>query len=404
MSYSGGLDSSAMLHAMAATGIRCRAVHVDHGLHEHSAQWAASCIERCHALGVPIEVLRVDVDRSQGKGLEAAARDARYTAIAANLSPGETLFVAHHADDQAETVLQRLLRGSGAGGLAGMREKRPLGAGWLVRPWLAVSRSDIAAYAAAHGIERFDDPSNADTRHDRNFLRHCVLPHIRERWPRANDAIGLSASWLRGAQAVLDERVALELARAATLDPHVLRIDALRMLDDFLLGECVRQWLDALGARRPSLAIVSRLRAELLDAGENAEPLLQCDGYSLRRYRNGLHHVVDARPPYAWSASWDIAQPLMLLGNAGELRVVDRTSPDRVVLRVHFREGGERFRARAGGPSRPLKDCLQALGVPPWERAAIPLVSDDEGLLAIGDLLVADRWARIGGRLRWERR
>ncbi|HJT96837.1 MAG TPA: tRNA lysidine(34) synthetase TilS, partial [Rhodanobacteraceae bacterium] len=173
--YSGGLDSTVLLHALAASSAArarsLRALHVDHGLHADSAAWADHCRTFAATLAVPLDVVRVAVGTTRGQGLEAAARNARYAAFEAALAPGELVALAHHRDDQTETVLLKLLRGAGPEGLAGMRALRPLGPGHLWRPLLDVPRDALRDYAQMHGLAFLDDPSNADTRHARNFLR-----------------------------------------------------------------------------------------------------------------------------------------------------------------------------------------------------------------------------------------
>ncbi|HRA38902.1 MAG TPA: tRNA lysidine(34) synthetase TilS, partial [Pseudomonadota bacterium] len=188
LALSGGPDSSALLHALAAEPLArargLRALHVDHALHPASAEWARHAQATCTDAGIALQVVPVDV-RARGTGLEAAAREARYAALRAAQREGELVLTAHHADDQAETLLWRLLRGAGPQGLAAMRPLRRFGRGWLARPWLALPRAAICAYLDRHAIAWIDDPANADPRHDRSFLRHAVLPLLQSRWPQA---------------------------------------------------------------------------------------------------------------------------------------------------------------------------------------------------------------------------
>ena len=167
VAFSGGPDSSALLHALAAVrgdARALRAMHVDHGLHADSTSWAAACAATCESLGVPLQMLRVTV-QAEGAGIEAAAREARYAALAGHLGEDEWLVTAHHREDQAETVLLKLLRGAGPHGLGGMRERRPLGRGQLWRPLLDIPRGDLRAYAASAGLQVIEDPANRDPRH-----------------------------------------------------------------------------------------------------------------------------------------------------------------------------------------------------------------------------------------------
>ena len=413
VAFSGGVDSTALLHALAANrdararGMRC--VHVDHGLHAQSTAWAAQASRFAASLGVRCDVAPVQVDRDSGTGLEAAARHARYAAFEAALQPGEILVTAHHADDQAETLLLRLMRGSGVEGLASMQSIRPFAQGWLARPWLAVPRDEIRAYASAHALAWIDDPSNDNASHDRNFVRSRVLPALRERWPHAEASLARSAGLLREAARVVADETRRELAMAQGLDPATVSVDALRKLEPFVRNEVVRAWIASLGLPAPTAVALDEL-GTLLDAREDATPIVAWRGAELRRYRD-LAYAMATLPVVdgSWRVEWDGASGLELPFGLGALSVresVGASAPPTVIptvarkLTVSFRRGGERMRVRASGPNRAVKDLLQELGVPPWLRDRVPLVRDAEGVVALGDLIVAERFR---GRLHWVR-
>ncbi|HEX6832985.1 MAG TPA: tRNA lysidine(34) synthetase TilS, partial [Rudaea sp.] len=211
VAYSGGGDSTALLHALADSAVRergLRALHVDHGLHPRSATWAGHCRAFAESLGVPIEILRVTVEPRAGTGPEDAARRARYAAFERALRPGEILALAHHRDDQAETVLLKLLRGAGPQGLGGMRFLRKAGAGWLWRPLLDTPRAALQAYLKDHALAWIDDPANANPDLRRNFLRHRIVPGLKPQWPNADAALAHSAQWLRAAADFIDDHAA----------------------------------------------------------------------------------------------------------------------------------------------------------------------------------------------------
>ncbi|WP_147674782.1 tRNA lysidine(34) synthetase TilS, partial [Vulcaniibacterium tengchongense] len=232
--FSGGLDSTVLLHWLAADpALRARglrALHVNHALHPAADAWQRHCVAVCERLQVPLRSVRVEVQRGAGSGLEAAAREARHAAFAAELAAGEVLVLAHHRADQAETFLLRALRASGPDGLAAMRPWRRYGAGWLWRPLLGCGRDALLAHARAHGLGWIDDPGNADPAFDRNFLRARVLPLLRERWPHADAALARAAALCGEAQALLEDGDAEALALAASADPHCLRVGPLRAL------------------------------------------------------------------------------------------------------------------------------------------------------------------------------
>jgi tRNA(Ile)-lysidine synthase len=406
--FSGGLDSSALLHALVHS-IEARrrglsALHVDHALHPDSALWAEHCARIADAWAVPIRVARVHVPHRSGQGLEAAARHARYAAATASLAPGAIALAAHHADDQAETVVLRLVRGAGLSSLGGMRPLRALGPGHLARPWLGVARAAIRAYAERHRLEWLEDPSNTILHHDRNWLRAEIMPALRARWPEVTQGIVASAGLLRAASAPLERAVAE--AGAACLGPgHTLRIQALSALDGFLLAEVVRAWLARLELPPPNARVLARVRPELLEARPDATPRLAWRGAVVRRYRDLLHASAPVPvPDPGWEHAWDGLTPLALPSGLGQLALVPARP---VALRVSLRRGGERIVVGAGRPSQSVKHLLQEMGVPPWQRARLPLLWHGDALWAVGDALRAgafDAWlSEHGTRYLWQR-
>src|SRR3990167_5323944 len=217
VALSGGLDSTVLLHLLASLAQRealppLSAIHIHHGLQAAADVWPAHCRELCAALCVPLQVEYVQV--APGASLERAARDARYAAFAARLGAGELLLTAQHRDDQAETLLFRLLRGAGVQGLSAMPLSRALGAGQLVRPLLNCSRDELLAYAREHKLTWIEDPSNADERFSRNYLRRQVVPALLSRWPQAATTIAPSAAHLSEAAQLLDELAQQDMAPA----------------------------------------------------------------------------------------------------------------------------------------------------------------------------------------------
>ncbi|MEG3789486.1 tRNA lysidine(34) synthetase TilS [Lysobacter sp. CCNWLW3] len=398
--YSGGLDSSVLLHLLAATPAAraqgLRAWHVHHGLHPQAEAWAAHCAEICAALSVPLTVSRVSVAHDSGDGPEAAARRARHAAFEAGLGIDETLALAHHRDDQAETFLLRALRASGPDGLAAMRRWRDCGRGRLWRPLLELPRSALESYAQAHGLRWIEDPSNADDAYDRNFLRRRVLPLLRERWPQADAALAASAALNAQAATLLEREDALALAQVRSADPQALSRAGLRTLAPARRARVLRRWIAALGLPPLPAQGVARIETELLDARDDAEAEFAWSGAAIRAWRDLLHAQAQSPAlPGDWRAHWDGRAPLALPGG-GELRLEGAPALDRP-CEVHARVGGERIVLPGRGHSHSLKQALQDLGVPPWERRRLPLLSRDGALLAAADLAYAadfDRWLR----------
>jgi tRNA(Ile)-lysidine synthase len=407
---SGGLDSVVLLHLLAmqpairAQGLR--AIHVHHGLHAAADEWAAHCHALCSGLGVALQVARVEVARDAGSGLEAAARVARRRAFAAALDDDGALALAHHRDDQAETFLLRALRASGPDGLAAMRPWQRFAGGWLWRPLLGVSRAQLLAHAREHALPWVEDPGNDDTAHDRNFLRHRVLPLLRERWPGADAALARSAALAAEASGLLLDGDEAALAAARTLDPQVLSVAALGLLPRARRARVLRRWIATLGLPPLPAQGIDRIEGDLMAASAGSDAAFEWQGARVRRWRDLLHAGPGRAPlPSSWRTCWDGSAALPLPGG-GHLRLEGADAFD-TPLHAHARQGGERIHLPGRRHSHALKHVLQAACVPPWQREHLPLLSDGAGaVLAAGDLAVSaplDAWLRArGARLAWQ--
>lgn len=409
--YSGGLDSTVLLHALAsldaahARGLR--ALHVDHGLHADSGDWTQHCRTVCAGLDVELDVIAVQVDLTGG-GPEAAARRARWQAFAQNIAIGrERLVLAQHRDDQAETLMLRLLRGAGPAGLAAMRTYSTRASGLTVwRPLLDIGRDALAEYANDAGLRWIDDPSNLDVRFDRNFLRHRILPALRERWPALDATLTQVARRQADAQ-VLETHVATGLlAQAATLDPQVLDATTLRASLRPLRWAALRQWLSQHGAGDLGADTLARIDTELIDAAEDAEPRIDLGGCILRRYRHELHALAPgADLPLDYRLPWDGRTPLSLPAGSGRLEIDSPAPLPALPLSVASRTGGERIRMHSDRPRQSLKHLLQDAGVPPWQRSRWPVIWLDGEPVAFSDIIVgatlSERLAASQARLRF---
>ena len=392
VAYSGGADSHALLHALAhdaqARARGLRALHVDHGLHADSVRWVAHCREVAAALDVPFASARVDVVRNGGSGIEDAARKARMAAFTTQLLPGEILALAQHRDDQAETVLLKLLRGAGPQGLGGMRGLREHEKVYLWRPLLDLPRTTLHDYAQVNGLRWIDDSSNADTHLRRNFLRSEILPRLGERWPDAPAALAHSATWARAAAEFIDAEARKALAMLQGLEPTTLAWSGWLDLPDALRDPVLRLWLRDLALDEPAHFHVEELERQLRDAAGDRLPCVSFAHTELRRYRNLLYAMRPAPTlPKNWQAQWDGTSMVLPAGGRLEL------SPQRQIkepLQVHYRRGGERIKPAGGAHTRELRLLLQETGIPPWQRARIPLICRDEELLAVGDLYLSD--------------
>jgi tRNA(Ile)-lysidine synthase len=379
VAFSGGLDSSVLLHAATACrGDGVIAVHVHHGLHPHADRWQTHCERVCGAWQVPLRVAAVTVPRRGS--VEAHARAARYRVFERMLDrPGDHLLLAHHLDDQAETLLLRLLQGRG---FYGMPASRAIGRGRLVRPLLTLPRADLEAYAEVHGLSWVDDPSNADLRFDRNYVRHRLLPQLRGRWPGV----------VRAIVGALPARDAARLAAAETV--AIADLGGMPREQAITL---IREWLSGHGVAAPRRAALADFLGQL-DAPEDRQPRLSLTGAELRRFRGRLHLVRPA-PPLA--DAYGAGAPGLLRLPHGELRLIPDPNGWRPTgkLEVRFRHGGERVRWR--GHLRTLKQLLHESDLPPWRRDTLPLIFDDQGLVAVPGIAHRDGGEGAGFRAEW---
>lgn len=404
--FSGGLDSTVLLYLLKQQHASLRAIHVHHGLHPDADDWAMHCQRVCDALAVPLCIVRVNVDCNSGMGLEAAAREARYAVFAEALGNNEILALAHHQGDQAETFLLRALRGAGVDGLAAMREWRAFARGWLWRPLLNTSREQLQAQAQHAGLHWIDDPSNADTGFDRNFLRNQVLPMLHARWPHAAAAFTRSAALSADAAQLLRAEDSKALT-AITVDAHTLRVAGLLQLAPSRRARVLRHWISVLQLPPLPGMGIAQIETELLPARRDAIPRFEWGGARVQRWRDLLHadHI---RPslPLDFSQLWDGTQPLQL-PHGGHLHLHFTAHFD-TPLRVHARQGGERITLPGRCHSHALKHVLQAAGMPPWQRQCLPLLSTCEGtLMAAGDAIhaapMAEWLSTHNAKLDWQR-
>jgi tRNA(Ile)-lysidine synthase len=458
VAFSGGADSTALLAALAKkqrgtrsptlapapqrpASLRLRALHVDHGLRPASRQWAAHCRALARDLRVPLKVLTTKVERARGVSLEAAAREARYRLLANALHPGEILLTAHHSDDQLETVLLQLLRGSGLPGLSAMPPVAPFAQGLLARPLLSRSRAELESWVREQGLTWVDDDSNVDEGFDRNYLRLRVLPLIRDRWPGSATAVARSARHAAEAQSLLDTLARADTDRASYGES--LSIKSLRALPPDRRRNALRFWIMRAGYLAPDTKRLEEMAGPMLDARPDANPFVEWgegEG-SARAQRHGdlltlgprassrasssaatvstdaarapsATRRTDAacRPsattpadaahtpfvaasstaPRAFVWSWHDSLVCDLPHDLGKLELQpDPRGPVDLdalphPLTIRWRRGGERLSPRRGGPRRALKNLLQEAQVPLSDRARLPLLFSPAPAVAAG--------------------
>ena len=406
IAFSGGLDSTVLLHLLAHLAKTqslpaLSAIHIHHGLQAAADAWPQHCQSVCDALGVPLQVVHVQVQ--PGASLERAARDARYGAFVEATQTNEVLLTAQHRDDQAETLLFRLMRGAGVRGLAGMPRERALGRGHLLRPLLDVSRAELEAYAAEQQLHWIEDPSNQDCQFSRNYLRHQVLPVMLERWPQAVTTMARSATHLGEARELLDDLAQIDLASARTVSEFdwlgvpSLELAALTGLSAARQRNALSHWLAAL-TQLPDSDHWSGWE-NLRDAAPDARPIWRLARGELQRAGGRIWWVTGSwlRPATAAVAWSDPSQPLVLPDN-GVLSFSGQIADG--PLQIRYRQGGEVMVVGDRG-HRDLKRLLNERSVPGFVRGRLPLLYRGAQLLGVANLRDLSGNEQDGWHLHW---
>lgn len=408
--FSGGLDSTVLLHRLKLwrdnePDIQLRAMHIHHGLSPHADAWVSHCEAVCAAWAIPLTVERVHL-QDEGLGIEAQARKARYAAFAAELQPDEALVTAQHLDDQCETLLLALKRGSGPAGLSAMPERADFAGTHLLRPLLGETRASLETWAREHGLSWIEDESNQDDRYDRNFLRLRVVPLLSERWPHFAEAAARSAMLCAEQESLLDELLGEELAELISAQGS-LTIAPLEAMSPARRAALLRRWLASHGAAMPSRAMLARLWDEVALAREDATPCVHLNGFDVRRYKGALWWVKSSPSLADRVLDWpSLAEPLLLPCDAGRVSLVPtghvRLPEPGEPVTVRFNAGGLlHIVGRNGG--RKLKKIWQESNVPPWRRDTTPLLFYGETLIAAaGVFITQEGWAETGVQFEWK--
>jgi tRNA(Ile)-lysidine synthase len=406
--YSGGMDSHSLLHAL----VRCRqklkadipilGLHVHHGLSRNADAWARHCQSVCDGLGIELARISVDV-QSAGSGPEAAARSARYEAFKEFLDSSDTLLLAHHLDDQVETILYRMFRGSGLKGMGGMPVERPIGRSSLIRPLLSVSRRAIKAYAESEKLTWIDDESNFDLDIDRNYIRHEIVPMIKARWPAYKKTINRFAGLAGADFQLLRELAEQDLDRLHRNIDEPIDLVELRRLGGTRQRNAVLHWINNTGLPLPSqiqlVELVQQLNVERTDAIQ----FISWPGVEIRVFKQNaylMEPLAEPESPFIWHAD----EPRLVGGRLLSARRVKNGGliDDKRPFSIRFRQGGERCQPQGRVGSHPLKKIFQELEVPPWERDRTPLIYKDDELVAAAGLFVCAGHVAPDGEDGWE--
>ncbi|MDD2701853.1 MAG: tRNA lysidine(34) synthetase TilS [Sideroxydans sp.] len=403
LGLSGGMDSVVLLHVLNRLApeleFTLSAMHVHHGISANADAWARFCEGLCASYGIPLAIKHVDIaPLKETHGIEASARKLRHAAFAESGIPFVVL--AHHADDQAETLMLQLLRGAGLRGVSAMPFVREQGKQLLLRPMLEIGRPELLAYAQQHALEWIEDESNADDSYPRNFLRHRLFPVLTECFPAWRDTLGRSANHFAEATGILDE-----VALADGAGEQLLAVTRLEALSLPRGKNLLRHYLHGQGAPMPQEAQLDDMLKQLRCARDNADVCVNFGDWQVRRYR-GLVHVMRALPSFdpmlrvAWQDEENLYWPplqreLRFTLTTGQGISREKLSQGPVSLRL--RSGGETLQPHALAARRSMKNLLQEHSVPPWQRERLPLLFCGESLVSVVGVAVDSAFqARAG--------
>lgn len=397
LAYSGGLDSHVLLHLASQfkvfhPHIPIHAIHINHQIQTISAQWVEHCREQCAVLNIPLIVKTLNLDLTTGDSLEALAREARYQAFIEELQAGEALLTAHHQDDQAETFLLNLLRGAGVEGLAAMPEIRSLGQGYVIRPLLHFSRDELEQYASTYQLDYINDPSNNDTRFNRNLLRHEVLPLLEQRWPATKVLLARAAQYQQEALELNQQLLLHYLPQVQGTKAHTLSVTQVLQYSPIMQKALIRTWLKQLGFLVPEAKRLDSILTEVLLAKVDANPLVKWSGCEVRRYRDDLYALKPLSTPTICQ-EWDGLVPIIFNEYLIQPQVVAKyfKTHSNPTFNLRTRRGGERF--WHGKQRIDLKTYWQTKGVPQWERERRPLIYLGDELVCVPEVELQDSLA-----------
>lgn len=448
---SGGVDSVVLLHVLFTLAERfcwkLSAVHVHHGISPHADAWAEFCADLCAHHHIPLHIEKVDITPLRAQGIEAAARQLRHAAFARQ--PCDFVALAHHADDQAETLLLQLLRGAGVRGASAMpvlslpkwplfarragsngaafavrpelvegcrvaksklastgsvrTESKNVCAGSIVRPLLHCSRKEILDYAAAHELQWKEDESNADDNYPRNFLRHRVLPLLGEKFPAYRDTFTRSAQHFAEASGLLDELAQLDAAQA--IEGETLAVAALQALSPPRAKNLLRYFLHGCGAPMPQTVQLDDMLQQLCYARKDALVCIVCSGWQVRRYQGKIYALralgeFDSNLVLPWRGEAELAWPALnvrLQFKPSQAVGISLAKLQRAPVTIQLRHGGETLRPDLNATTRTVKNLLQENHVPPWQRERLPLLYCGADLVYVAGVAVAAEYQAVAG-------
>lgn len=406
LGLSGGLDSVVLLHLLVDSNkflpFKLSAHHVHHGLSPHADAWAGFCGDLCKKSNISFILTKVKINKSSGLGIESTARTVRYQALLGD--DADLICVAHHQDDQAETFLLQLARGAGVKGLASMGSVNQK----IIRPLLNVPRSVLETYAKQHHLTWVEDESNLDTKFDRNFMRHEVLPVLSKQYPAIRQTISRAASHLAEADMLLDDLAEMDITacRLHQTNTRQIKLQPLSQLSNARIHNALRWWLKQHACDVPSAAHLTQIRQQLFDSKSDASIKIKLSlSYILRRFQGNAYIVENDKQSIKnnvlnkFSVIWKGEKVITLpdhsrltfsevIGAGIAMRYIKDAT-----LMIRYRQGGESLKPEENRPNRSLKSIFQTSSIPPWQREHLPLLFLDNELACLPDIATASKFS-----------
>lgn len=392
--FSGGADSSALLHALHKSrnelAAPIHAVHFHHGLNTSADAWQSHCQIFCQERDIPFTAQWLEIKRANRTSIEEESRNRRYQAIAAMLQPGDIYLTAHHADDQAETLFLNLMRGSGIEGLAGIPPLRKLGEGWVARPLLQTRRSELESYLVQQGINWLEDPSNKDPLFDRNFLRNNLFPQLETRWPGVVQRLIRTTRTARISTTALADFIENH-CEELLCNRHRMPLRPLLQLESPMRALVLRQWL-----RRREIPALPEVRlnefiTQIAGSTSSSQAEARWGSWQMKLYGQQIWLQDQLIPALESQQDWTSGSRLELGNSLGCLLLLGNKTSIPGGWQIASRRKGERIRLHHQGVRRKLKDLFRESAIPPWLRSSIPVLYWDQEAVAIGDWVIAHR-------------
>ena len=385
LAYSGGLDSSVLLHLFASVKCNVNVLHVNHNLNPNAVDWEAFCAEQAAQYGLSYRSVDIKI-HATGHGIEAAAREKRYAVFAEHCPANSVLFTAHHADDQTETLLLRILRGTGIRGLCGMPIQRNIGQGLLLRPLLPFKRAELEAYATQHQLNYIVDASNFDTCFTRNYVRHDLMPQLSQQFVGIEKNLATLRANCEDANELLGEYTKMLYGMCKCEEKTQLNLGWFKNLKTVQQRAVLRYWLcNVNGLQAPSREQLLAFQGSFLSAKKDKAPQFKLGEFECRRYQQTLYLLPQVRiTPEPGIQIWNPKQPIE---GAEKLNL-----PAGSCLEVKYRVGGERFHPAGRIGSHPLKKLMQEWQIPPWERDRVPLLYYEGQLVCVIKYAVSNQY------------